>query len=446
MSIWSKIAVPFGMLLLWLYQLTHNYGVAIILFALIVKIILLPFQMKSKRSMMRMSRFTPKLKELEKKYEGNQQKYQEEMAKLYKQEGISPMSGCLWSLIPFPILIALYQAIRYPLTIMMRVPGDRLAEGGAIAGKLTETGFSSTMNAGFIQIPQSQWITAHWNDFAGLSDKLVQLNYKFLGMDLGSVPQWNFFSKVDWSSTSSWLPALGLFLIPIISAAMSYLSMVISNKANPQTDQQQNSMKSMMLFMPLISIWICFTMPAALGIYWIMNSVLAIVQDVILTKYYNRVLDIEDADRLAKEKTREAELERKREETERLKAAGETVRNPNTSKRKIQAKEKAQSDERVAAVRAAEKAERRAKLGIPEEETPESQVGNRRYARGRAYVADRYGAGTGPAAEPAEDEPAQELPAPEEAVTALPAEAVSAPDGETAAELPDEQEEDEEFL
>jgi YidC/Oxa1 family membrane protein insertase len=127
----NAIAKPFGVLLMWLYEFFGNYGLAVIVFALLVKLILLPFQMKSKRGMMQTSRLQPRLKELEKKHGANKTKYNEEVAKLYKEEKVSPMSGCIWSLIPFPILIALYQAIRYPLTIMMGVPSDLLSEGGA---------------------------------------------------------------------------------------------------------------------------------------------------------------------------------------------------------------------------------------------------------------------------------------------------------------------------
>ena len=89
----QTIAKPFGWLMLWLYNLTGNYGVAIILFALVVKIIMLPFQLKSKKSTMRMSRMTPRLKELEKKFGHDQARYQQEMSKLYKEEGVNPMSG-----------------------------------------------------------------------------------------------------------------------------------------------------------------------------------------------------------------------------------------------------------------------------------------------------------------------------------------------------------------
>lgn len=339
--------------------------------------------------MMRMSRFAPKLKELEKKYAGNQQKYQQEVAKLYQQEGVNPMSGCLWSLLPFPILIALYGAIRKPITIMMGVSAPLLAEGGTIANMLSKLGYSAGSGS-YEQIYQSQFITSHFDQFAGLSDKLIALDYNFLGLNLGAVPSFRFWA-FDWSSVSTWGPQLGLFLIPIISALASYLSAVLSQKANPQADSAAGgSMKTMLLIMPIMSLWIGFSMPAALGIYWICNSVLAAIQDLILTKHYNRVLDREDAVRMAELRKREEELEQKRQETEKLRAEGKTTKNTNTSRKRIQAQEKAREEARIAALERAEKAERRARLGVQEEEKPDSQVGTRVYARGRAYVKDRF--------------------------------------------------------
>lgn len=394
----SAIAKPFGVLLLWIYNLVQNYGVAIFLFACVVKLILLPFQMKSKKSMMRMNRLTPRVKELEKKHAGNQQKYQEEVSKLYKEEKINPMSGCLWSLIPLPIIIALYEAIRYPLTTMMGVGKELLADGGAIAAKLAELGFTGASNSAYVQLQQSQFISANFEAFEGLSDKLVQINYNFLGLNLGEVPNWKFFMSADWSNVSDWLPALGLFLIPIISGLLSWLSMKVSTAGQKKDAKDQTQaesataaqMKSMNLMMPLISVYFCFVMPAALGVYWIFNSLLAMIQELILTKYYKKVMDKEDAERLEAEKLREAELERKRQETERLKAEGKTTVNSNTSKKKQKAQQKAELDELRAAAIREERAKRREMLGIQEEEKPASQVGNRRYARGRAYVPDRF--------------------------------------------------------
>ncbi len=384
----QAIAKPFGALMLWLYNLVGNYGVAVILFALVVKLIMLPFQLKSKKSMMRVSRLTPKLKELEKKYGNDQQRYSQEMAKLYKEEGASPMSGCLWSLLPFPILIALYNAIRYPLTTMMGVPESLLAEGGALAEKLAAMGYQAgTGRAAFYdQIFQSKFITENFSSFAGISDKLQQLKYNFLGLDLSQTPSFSFWNW-DFSDASVWGPMLGLFMIPVLSALLSWLSMKVANAANPQGEQQAQQMKTMNLVMPLMSLYICFTMPAVMGIYWIAQSVFAMVQDLILNKVYTKQLDVEDADRIEREKAREAELEAKRQETERLKAEGATVENRNTSKKNKRAVAAQKEVERRAAEARAAKL---AKKGMTEEEIPASQVGDRRYARGRAYVPDRY--------------------------------------------------------
>ena len=392
----DAIAKPFGLLLLWLYNLVGNYGIAIFLFALIVKIIMLPFQMKTKKSMMRMAALNPQIQELQKRHEGNPKKLQEETAKLYKEEKVNLMSGCLWSLIPYPILLALYRAIRFPLTTMMGVSKDLLAEGGAILNKLTELGFvASGKSTAYLQLEQSEFISNHFADFAGLSDKLVNIDYSFLGLNMGSTPKVFF-----WKDGLTWL-SIGLFLIPIVSALLSWLQMKLSQKTNPapatQNAQQATSMKTMNLMMPLISLWIGFSMPAALGMYWIFTSALAIVQELVLNKYYGKLIAAEAAERTARQRAREAEFERKRAETERLRAEGLTKENANTSKRKQQARAKAESDELRAAAIREERAAKRAAMGLPpeEDEKPASQVGNRRYARGRAYVEDRF---TNPAA------------------------------------------------
>ena len=390
MNIWGYIAKPFGLLLLWLYNLVNNYGVAIFLFALVVKLILLPFQMKSKKSMMRMSALQPQLQELQKRHEGNPRKLQEETNKLYKEEHINPMSGCLWSLIPFPILLALYRAIRFPLTTMMGVPEALVNEGGTLLNKITEMGFEASAKASaYVQLQQSQFISNHWNDFdfTSISEKIQFINYRFLGIDLGDMPKLRF-----WQNGVTWA-AIGLVLIPILSAVLSWLQTKITQKATPSTPQnQQNAqqMQTMNLMMPLVSLYIGFVMPAALGLYWIFGSVLAIVQELILNKIYGKQIAAEQEAREARMREREAEYERKRQETERLRAEGKTQENGNTSKKKQQARAKAELDELKAAAIRDEKAAKRAAMGIEEEKIPDSQVGNRRYARGRAYVPDRF--------------------------------------------------------
>ena len=391
---WAAITKPFAWLMVKLYELTGNYGVSIILFALVVNLILTPFMAKSKKGMMRTSRLQPQMQELQRRHEGNPQKLNQEMQKLYQENGASPMSGCLWSLIPFPILIALYSVIRQPLTRMMFVAQEVV---DAIQTFFVDSSLYTVpaKQDAYFEIKLANLAHEHWDSLqtalAGKLDGLLNIDFSFIGLNLGSQPEWNFMFKTDWSDVSVWLPALGLFLIPFISAFLSWVSMKISNASQPQANEQAAaSMKSMNIMMPLMSVWICFVMPAAMGIYWIANSVFGMTRDSILTKVYTKKLDKEDAERIAARSAREKELEAKRLETERLRAEGKTEKNVNTSKKKMQAVEKQKSDERKAALDRAERAARRERLGIKENEIPASQVGNRRYARGRAYVPDRF--------------------------------------------------------
>ena len=398
MSFGEIITWPFAKLMVWFYNLTHNYGIALIFFALAVNLIMTPFMAKSKKSMMRQTRLQPRIQELQKRHEGNPQKLNAEMQKLYREEGVNPMSGCLWSLIPFPILIALYSVVRQPLTRMMFVAKDFVT---VLQDYFVEKGLYTVATgraSAYYEIELTKLTHANWSSLtADLADKLdpnlLNIDFGFLGLNLGDQPQWNFFMNTDWSDASVWLPALGLFLIPFISAALSWASMKLSTKINPTTGQDaqaQATMNSMNLMMPLMSIWICFVMPAAMGIYWIANSVFGMIRDYVLTKVFMRQLEVEEAERAALRSQREKELEEKRAETERLKAEGKTEVNTNTSKKKLQAGEKQKNAERKAAIEKAERAARRERLGIQETEKPASQVGNRRYARGRAYVPDRF--------------------------------------------------------
>ena len=377
---------PFAWLLLNFNKWFGNYGIAIILFAIVIKLITLPFQMKSKRGTMRSARLQPLVKDLEKKYGDDKQRYQEAVSKLYKDEKINPMSGCLWSVVPMAIMLMLYGVIREPLTTLMGIGAEAFEMVKVTIQRLS----ISIPTSGYPELQMINIISANPTAFEGISDKLITLDFSFLGMNLGKVPNWQVWA-FDWSDPAKWGPALGLFLIPILSALLSYFSMKLSMASNPaaEAQQQQGMMKGMNAVMPLMSVYFCFIMPAALGVYWIVNSVLAMVQDFVLNRYYGKIVEAEDAERRARINAQEAELERKRQETERKRELGETERNKNTSKKKIQAVEKTKNEERIAKELAEEKAARRAALGLSNE-APASQVGTRRYAKGRAYVEDRF--------------------------------------------------------
>jgi YidC/Oxa1 family membrane protein insertase len=384
---------------MWLYDVTTSYGVALILFAIIVKVLLLPFQMKAKRGTMNQTRLQPQLNELKKKHGANKTKLNEETMKLYKEEGIKPLSGCLWSLIPLPILLALYGAIRQPLVMMMGVAKELVVLDekanliGAVSQKLLDAGFANSGNASYLQLDQARFISDHPDLLAGLrqlSEKIQLVNFNFLGIDLGIVPSWKVWA-FDWSSPSVWWPSLFLFLIPVISAGAQLVSTLIMKKVNPMPAADPDSpgagsMNTMMLMMPIVSLIFGFTMPAAISIYWFAGSVLQTIQEVALTKYYNRVFDREAAVKNERRRIREEEQEQKRLEVERLKAEGAYV-NPNISKDKLRLAEKQERERKRADWEKAHGT--KAHDDIENEEVP-SKVGARQFARGRAYDPSRF--------------------------------------------------------
>ena len=375
------ICVPFAWLVRLFYNLTNSYGVALILFTLVIKLIMLPFQMKSKKSMMRMSRVSGQMQELQKRYAKNQAKLQEEMQKLYEEEGVNPMSGCLWSLIPFPILIALYSIIRQPITHFMMLSKDVLqtvVQSAADAGvNLTNivmmdkaTGAPALKDGLYQMAAYGQINLVKAVQEMGLStpDGWFNVNYKFLGLDLTATP-WEYIK----SFTFTWA-VIGVILIPILAGLSQFVFSKLTMKTQPQADAAGGaSMKSMMYMMPLFSVYIAFIMPAALGVYWIAQSVFSLIQEAILNKTFSAKLSEEEEARF---QARQADRQRRMEEAR----VQEQQRKQEEQKKKT-LREKQQAAQAAKAVKAAKAATSTTEAG---------RVGDRPYARGRAYKADRY--------------------------------------------------------
>jgi len=385
----NAIARPFGWLLMNLYVLFQNYAVSLLFVAIIVRVLMLPFQMKGKRGMLRQTRLQPKIAELQKKHGANKQKLNEEMAKLYKEEGVNPASGCLWSFIQMPIMIALFYVIRQPLSIMMGLARDLWEkEGGAIYSKLESLGQSGLLEASAYQeINIAQYISENWNAFSNLGiDGLQKVSFMLGGLNLTQVPDfriWDF----PWNDAAALLPMLILAMFPVVSGGAQFVSMHIMRKLSPTGSPEGagGTAANVMKFMPLLSVFFGFMFPAALSFYWTIGTVLQIGQDIWLTKKYTKILDEEDAEKEKVRAAKEAELETKRLETERLKAEGLAERNRNTSKRKKQ-----KSDKQDQLEKAAEWEKKNAPPDEKEEKSDPSREGKRRYARGRAYDPDRY--------------------------------------------------------
>ena len=375
----NAIAAPFAWLLRQLIVITGSYGISIILFALLLKVVMLPFVMKSKMSTMRMQRMTPYVKELEKKHGGNKQKYQEEVTALYRDEKINPMSGCLWSFLPFPLLIALYGIVREP---MVRLMGLTTEELSLVTDKLVSMGVLEMPEkvGSFFQVQVADLVHQNFESISGISSKIMDIDFNFSLINLANIPQWNFFMRSDISEPGVMASQLVMFLIPVIGALLTFLQMKMSMSSADTTNQSPDApnMNMMMYTMPVMSLVMGYTLPAAMGIYWMVGYIWGIPETHFSNKYFTKKLDAEDAERIERLRKKEQELEQKRLETERLKAEGLMERNRNTSKRKRQVAERTKQEERLAALR------------NEDEEMSPSQVDNRRYARGRAYVADRY--------------------------------------------------------
>ena len=397
------ITIPFGYLLGWLYQLTSSYGLALILFAILVKLVLMPASAKGKKSTMKMSRLTPQMNLIREKYANDQQKMNMAIQELYKKEGVSMTGGCLWSLLPLLVLLPLYAVVRQPIIYMLH---ESLETTSAIMNTIKEA-MPDLVNSGnlyYEQMLAAPLLPQFAEELKGIVSNpqtLEGLNFQFLGIDLARIPNiaiwnWDNFGWANW----------GLLLMPVLSVASQFVSMFVMQKMNnslvtnekgiqdqeaAKESQMNKTNKTMMYIMPLMTLWIGFTVPAALSLYWFIQGVVSTVSDAYLTARYRKIYDAEDAERLK----RALEEERLEMEKERLRAQ-KRAENPdgiteNTSKKKLQ---KAQQREEAAA-RAAAQREYAAKRGIildePEKkDTSLSGIPSRPYCKGRAYDPNRY--------------------------------------------------------
>ena len=402
------ITVPFGWLLGFLYDLTSNYGFAMIIFAFLVQAILLPINAKSKKSMMKMSRLQPKMQEIQRKYANDPQKQNAAIQQLQREEGASMgMGGCLWAFVPLLILIPLFTVIREPMTYIL---GETAENTELIINTLKELAPESfSGNQYYHQVTAAGLISQYAAELSaaipGLSAETLEgINFDFFGINLGAIPEFNVFSKTwawDWAH-------IGLFLIPLLSAVSQVFQMWISQKGNDsvvtnekgvqdaemaKNSQSAQSNKMMMWMMPIMSLWIGFTVSAALSVYWFIGGVFRMVTDPIMTKHYRKLYDAEDAARLKRAMEQEAlEAEKERIRAER-RAANPEGQTQNTSKKKLQKQQQLEE----AAAKAAAKKEYDARRGIVEEEVEEqttalSGIADRPFCKGRNYDPNHYGA------------------------------------------------------
>ena len=371
------ILTPFAWLLMLFYDFSQNYGIALILFALVIKLVLFPFNLKGKKSMIQMNLLSSKMQQLQKQYGKDRERYNLEIQKLYEKEKVNPMSGCLWSFIPIIFLMVLYGIIREPLTYLMNVPADMIETVAEITGVANSGTYPQIAMLKAIADPAVlEQVKAALGD-AGAG--LFSMNVEFLGINLANIPQLNY-----WSNGMNW-GSVGLFLLPLVSVGTSLLSMYVSMKTNQmnrggeQNEQMAKTNRTMMIFMPIMSLWIGFTVPAGLSIYWIAQYIFSIFQELICGRLLKK--DYERARAEAAERERqEKEDEKRRKEEARLER-----------QRRLEEEKKNRG----------KKKPKKAEPTEPGINKDDSRIGIRAYARGRAYDPNRFG-GVQPYRDPSE--------------------------------------------
>ncbi len=310
----------FGFLFRILYQFINNYGLALLIFTLFFRLILLPSTIHQQKSTAKTVRLQPKLKRIREKYQDyspaeKNQKIQEETNELYQREGYNAMtSSCMPLLFQLPILWGLYGVVREPLKYVLEIPKDLVNTLATVAKTtlgLTGNSAAYAESAAIANLDEIlKKIPATAAKYPEAIEKIRNFDFTVFGIDLGAIPQFSTLKNLGSASTE----AKVLLLIPLLSFATSMLTSVLTQvrqkKSNPGAMENAQMMGCMMLSMPLMSLWFTFQFPAGMGMYWILSNVLAFFQTLILGRVYAprktiaRLMVDETIERRAYEKTK----------------------------------------------------------------------------------------------------------------------------------------------
>ena len=281
----------FGYLLQFLYTLVNNYGLAIILFTLIIKLLLLPLSIKQQKTMKKSSELQEKVKVMQFKYKNDPEKLNKEMMNLYKTENVSPFSGCLTSIIQMLLLLSIFYLVRSPLTFMEKIPQENINtyiqqlkdEGKVISNVYPEIDLIRETELLKEKNPEDQFI------------EKTNIKMNFLGLDLSKIPQQNM---TDYT----------VYIIPVLYILSSFISIRITTakqqkdkedkksknidgntgkeieEENNEMDAVMQTNKMMSWFVPIMSISIAFIAPLGLALYWLISNILMIAERLIIDK------------------------------------------------------------------------------------------------------------------------------------------------------------------
>ncbi len=278
----------FGYILNIINNIVGNYGLAIILFTLIIKLIMLPLSIKQQRTMKKNSKIQEQIKILQFKYKNDQEKLNREMMDLYKKENMNPFSGCLSAIVQFILLISIFYMVRFPLTYMKKIDKDQL---DTYIQQMKNDNIAVSQAYSEIDIIREiDYLKTKFPEDDNLNK--INLNMQFLGLDLGKIPQQNLD---DWT----------VYIIPLLYIISTFISMKITtsmqnnmkqskeviditeNKEvenNEMEDAMAQSNKMMAWMMPIMSVSISLVAPLGLALYWLINNILMIAERLILDK------------------------------------------------------------------------------------------------------------------------------------------------------------------
>ncbi len=282
------IGTPLGFIMKWIYDIVGNYGVAIIFFTLVTKLIVFPIQYKQQKNVVHTQLVQPKLKKLREKYKNNPEKFSVEQMKLYQEENINPYASCLPMVISLLILYGVLGVVYKPMTHILRYDNATVSQAIQVASQFNEN-INPERSDLRIQLILMDEVLKNQDAFA---EKMATVNTEFvpevvdfaesfniLGVDLNLTPHVSDITK-----------NFPLFLIPVISGliqlAMTIYMQSVQKKRNQNMDGM-GAMNAMLYIMPLFSIWLAFTVPAGVGFYWICSSAFSFLQSFGLNMWFN---------------------------------------------------------------------------------------------------------------------------------------------------------------
>lgn len=298
------IGIPLGWVMFGIYAVFKNYGIAIMLFTLLTKVLMFPTSYKQQLGSARMQSLNPKLKQLKQQYAKNPQKLQEEQAKLYQQEGINPMASCLPMIVQMIFLYGVYYVVYAPLSHILRFSSDIITKASEIitsANLPTDKYFSSRPELTIMKYVKTKPELFSDKAFSDVDfvGKITDFKETFLGINLGAIP--TIHPDDGWTAA-----AIGLVLVPIMSGVIQLIftlySQYKSKKMNPEMNM--GAMNIVMFIMPLFSVWLAFNVPAGVGMYWIFSSLFSLIQSIGLYAYFTpeRVAVIHEKEKEKKSK------------------------------------------------------------------------------------------------------------------------------------------------